>query len=108
MNRITAVLLSLVFTSLFLSGGLFAGGKETFDKSCKSCHGADGRGNPAMATGLKVEPAALDLTDAATKAKAEADLVKVITDGQGGKMPAFGTKLSADEITAVAQHLKGL
>ena len=30
-------------------------GQEVFAKSCKSCHGADGSGNPAIAKMMKVD-----------------------------------------------------
>jgi cytochrome c5 len=32
-----------------------AAGKAVYDKACKSCHGADGAGNPAIAKMMKVD-----------------------------------------------------
>ena len=99
---------SVVLVSLAWSGSLYADGKEIFEKSCKACHGADGKGNAAIATGMKVDATLLDLTKAATKGKPDAELEATIKDGKGGKMPAFGTRLNADQIKDVVKFIKGL
>ncbi len=90
-----------------LSVTALADGKTNYDAKCKACHGADAKGNPAMATGMKVEPAKLNLTDE-TKGRPDADLAKVVTDGQGGKMPSFKGKLTDAEIAEVVTYFKGL
>ena len=81
-------------------------GAGVYAKSCGSCHGKDGKGNPGMAKMFKVEPAVLDMTAAATAGKSVADLAAVTRDGRG-KMPAYKGKLSDGEISAVAAYLKG-
>lgn len=82
-----------------------ADGKALFGMKCSSCHGKDGKGNPAMAKMFKVEPSALDMTSAATAGKSGTDLAAVIRDGRG-KMPAYKAKLSDGEIASVAAYLK--
>ena len=77
-----------------------ADGKSTFAAKCASCHGKDGKGSASMAKMFKVAAAKLDLT--ASKA-AEADLIKVITDGRE-KMPKFGGKLDEAAIAAAAKY----
>lgn len=69
-----------------------AGGKALFEKSCAGCHGADGKGNPAMAKVLGEK--GLNLTTQETTKKSDDQLLKVIAEG-AGKMPA--SKLSKDE-----------
>ncbi len=109
MNKVMTVILTLVLSSFVSVGLLHADGKETFDKSCKTCHGADGKGSAAMATGMKIDPLLLDLTKAATKGKPDADLVKVVTEGKAGtSMMGFGKKLDAAQIQEVVTFIKGL
>ncbi|MBK7975441.1 MAG: c-type cytochrome [Deltaproteobacteria bacterium] len=45
---VTAVALALVAPT-FATAGDAAAGKETYDKKCASCHGADGKGDEKMA-----------------------------------------------------------
>jgi mono/diheme cytochrome c family protein len=66
-----------------------------YEASCAGCHGADGtgvagRGRPL--TGIAAQG------DRATH-------VASITDGKGG-MPAFGERLSADEIDQAASYVR--
>jgi len=77
------------------TAGVFAadaGGKAVFEKSCVGCHGADGKGNPAMAKVLGEK--ALNITTKETAQKSDEQLLKVIAEGSG-KMPA--SKLNKDE-----------
>jgi mono/diheme cytochrome c family protein len=67
-------------------------GKTVFEKSCAGCHGADGKGNPAMAKVLGEK--GLNITAKDTAQKSDEQLLKVIAEGSG-KMPA--SKLSKDE-----------
>ena len=82
-------------------------GKKLFETKCASCHGKDAKGNPGMVKGLKLAAADLDLVDAVTAAKTDADLVKITTDGVR-KMPAFKGKLKAEEIAAVVAYLRSM
>jgi cytochrome c oxidase cbb3-type subunit 3 len=78
---------------------LAADGKEIFAKRCVACHGADGKGTSTMAKKLGVK----DLT--VTKLSA-AQIEEMVTKGKG-KMTPFGTRLSPEEIKAVAAFVKG-
>ncbi len=90
MKRIlaTAAVLALVG----LSGtALAADAAATYKAKCQACHGADGKKKG-------------DLT--AVKGN-EADVVKVIADGNAEKkMPAFKGKLSDAEIQGLAKFIK--
>ena len=77
-----------------------ADGAATFKAKCAACHGADGtKAMPAMG----VKP----LTSPEVKAKSEAQLITAVTKGEG-KMPAFGGKLSDDEIKAAVAYVRSL
>jgi len=80
-------------------------GKATYDKLCVSCHGADGKGNPAMAKALGEK--GLNIASKETQAKKDAELLKVIVDG-AGKMPASGKNLSKQEQADVLSYTRSL
>jgi mono/diheme cytochrome c family protein len=77
-------------------------GKPIFEAKCKSCHGADGKGETTI--GKKVGIPSL----AGTKLSKS----KIISTTESGvadtKMKGFKDKLSADEIDAVATYVKKL
>jgi mono/diheme cytochrome c family protein len=77
-------------------------GKPIFDAKCKSCHGADGKGETTI--GKKVNIPSLSGT-ALSKSK----IVSITETGVADtKMKGFKDKLSADEIDAVATYVKKL
>jgi cytochrome c oxidase cbb3-type subunit 3 len=67
-----------------------APGKVRFDALCTACHGADGRGNPALG--------APNLFDRAWLYGGNIEsVVTAVRDGRSGVMPAWRARLSADE-----------
>jgi len=102
------IIISLTLAALS-SGAAFAAdakaGAAVFDKSCKSCHAADGSGNPAIGKMMKVDMKALGSAD--VQAHSDADLKKDITDGVGKMKPiASVTGASADDVVAYVRSLK--
>lgn len=95
--------------SIFAAGVSLAAdakaGEAVFGKSCKSCHGADGSGNPAIAKMMKVDMK--DLKSAEVQSRSDADLKKVITEGQGKMKPvAAVTGAPVDDVVAYLRTLK--
>jgi alcohol dehydrogenase (quinone), cytochrome c subunit len=80
-------------------------GKATYGKLCASCHGADGKGNPAMIKALGKK--GLNIVGKDTKAKKDQELLKVIAQGTG-KMPASGKGLSQQEQKDVLAYTRSL
>jgi cytochrome c oxidase cbb3-type subunit 3 len=78
-------------------------GKTLFEKSCVGCHGADGKGNPAMAKVLGEK--GLNIATKDTAQKSDEQLLKVIAEGSG-KMPA--SKLSKDEQKQALGYVRSL
>jgi mono/diheme cytochrome c family protein len=75
-------------------------GAATFKAKCAACHGPDGtKAMPAMG----VKP----INTPEVKALGEAGLTGIVTKGQG-KMPAFGGKLTGEEITAAVKYVLSL
>lgn len=85
-----------------------AGAKQTFDKSCAMCHGADGKGHTKIGEKLGIK----DFTDSKVQAGFTDDAAfKTIKEGLKDKegrmrMKAFGN-LSDAEIKALVQYVRG-
>jgi cytochrome c oxidase cbb3-type subunit 3 len=72
-----------------------AAGKARYEAMCVTCHGVDGRGNRALG--------APDLTDRIWLYGGDFDRVAgSIREGRTGVMPAWGQRLSTDELRLVA------
>ena len=102
-------ILTILALTAFSSGTGFPAdakaGQAIFDKSCKSCHGADGTPNAAVAKMLKVD--IRDLKSPEVQAKSDADLKSVITGGQGKMKPVSAvTGADADNLVAYVRTLK--
>jgi len=75
---------------------------STYKTNCVSCHGPDGRGS---AVGKSLHAA--DFHSAQVKQQSDAQLANVIAEGRGN-MPAFGTRLSKDQISALVKYIRTL
>jgi len=76
-------------------------GAAIFQQLCIACHGSDGKATTDM--GKKVQAA--DLTSKEVQQLSDSQLTKTIKNGQK-KMPAFGDKLSDDDIKAVLAFVR--
>jgi mono/diheme cytochrome c family protein len=100
----TAIILTLAWP---IAQGLAAGadaGKAAYEKNCAGCHGADGKGNPALAKTLGEK--GLNIVGKETIQKPDEALLKIIGEG-AGKMPA-NKKLTKDEQKSVLQYSRSL
>lgn len=79
-------------------------GKAIYDKSCVSCHSADGKGNPAMIKALGEK--GLNIVGKETKSKKDDELLRIIAEG-AGKMPA-SKSLSPQEQKDVLTYTRSL
>lgn len=80
-----------------------ADGAATFKAKCAMCHGADGSGNTAMGKSMGLK----DLGSADVQKMSDAELTAVVTKGKG-KMPAYGGKISDEDISAVVKYIRTL
>ena len=69
----------------------------TYKAKCAMCHGADGKGGKM---GTK------DFASPEIQSQSDAQLTETITKGKPPKMPAYGTKLSADEIKGLVAQIR--
>ena len=99
------ILLVVATAGLALAAGDATAGKAVYDKSCKSCHGADGTANANIAKAMKVEMK--NLGAAEVQAHSDADLKKAVTDGQGKMKPMKSIAgKDLDNVTAYVRTLK--
>jgi mono/diheme cytochrome c family protein len=71
-----------------------------YKTNCVSCHGPDGRGS---VVGKSLHAA--DFHSAQVQQQSDAQLATVISEGRGN-MPAFGTRLSKDQIDALVKYIR--
>lgn len=76
-------------------------GEEKYAMFCVACHGADGKGNPALG--------APDLTNDAWLYRGDRDTIaEAIRNGRNGNMPAFGEQLSEERRRILAAYVLSL
>lgn len=76
--------------------------KTVFEQNCARCHGADGRSETALGKELE----ATNFTDAKWQKKvSDKRIMHSVTHGRDA-MPAFGKKLSWDDITALCAYVR--
>jgi len=101
-----ATLLSVASAALVAPafGADLAKGKSIYVDKCLKCHGEKGRGDGPRAWDLSKKPA--DYTDKEKMSKfTDADLRKVVKEGKK-PMPAFGKKLSDEDINGVVAYIR--
>jgi len=101
---LTVFTLTALSASMVLAADAKAG-KDVYDKSCKSCHGADGTANPGVAKMMKVDIP--DLKSAEVQGMSDADIKKIVSEGKGKMKPAASvTGASLDNVVAYVHSLK--
>ena len=76
-------------------------GKTLYDTKCSQCHGKDGIAKPPG-------KGSRNFNDFAFQSASSVDSIAKITTEGKGKMPGYRSKLSPEQINAVAAHVKTL
>src|SRR5512141_361498 len=101
MKATRVVLVLAIFAVMLAPMHAFAAdGAAVYKAKCASCHGVDGKGQTSIGKSMK-------LKDLASPEVQGSDIKGTIENGKG-KMPAYKTKLSADEINALVTYIKSL
>jgi mono/diheme cytochrome c family protein len=77
--------------------------KDLFLDKCSVCHGPDGTGKTAKGKKLKVK----DVHQTAAS-ESEADMTKIVTEGKGKDMDAFGKDLNAAQVKGLVAYYRSL
>lgn len=77
---------------------------QLYGRSCAACHGATGVPAPAMARSMGIP----DFTGAGGVAAQPDSVLQTAIRAGKGKMPAYGTRLSADQIRQLVTYIKSL
>jgi mono/diheme cytochrome c family protein len=105
MKLVIGTFASLLFVFSLSAAGDAAKGEKLYATKCKSCHGAQGQGNPAIAKATKVE--FRDLKSAEVQKMSDADLAKLALGGHGKKKPLKTvTPAELDDIIAWLRKMK--
>ena len=82
-------------------------GKRLYERHCMDCHGPQGRGDGVKALSLSPRPG--NLVSAATSAKSDKDLLKIIANGRPRTaMPAWKDRLSEEDQRDVLGYIRSL
>jgi mono/diheme cytochrome c family protein len=106
-KAVVSICFALSVASLSVSGAMgadAAAGKATFTARCRTCHGADGQGNPAMAKALSAEIKPLSSDE--VQKKSDADLKAAVTMGVGKMKPVSVAGADLDNVVAFVRTLK--
>jgi len=103
--RAGSILLSMVsILFLFAVSVRAQGDKATVYKTkCAMCHGPDGSASTPMAKSLKIR----DFRLPEVQKQTNAELTQIITKGKG-KMPAFESKVSKEQIEQLVAYVREL
>ena len=97
--------LCLLLVPAAFAAGDAAKGEKLYATKCKSCHGAQGQGNPAIAKSLKVE--FRDLKSPEIQKMSDAELKKLALGGHGKKKPLKTvTPAELDDVVAFLRTMK--
>jgi mono/diheme cytochrome c family protein len=96
---------TVIFLFVLSASSVFAqkDAKDIYLDKCAVCHGADGGAGTAKGRKLKMK----GVKETAAKTKPE-EMIKVVTDGKGTDMDAFGKEFKPDQIKALVDYYRGL
>jgi cytochrome c553 len=104
MNKISLIVMTAT-ASIFITASATES-KETWEKTCAKCHGADGKGDTKMGKKLDIK----DLTDAKVQTSLKDDemfkaIKEGVKDGDKTRMKA-AEGLSDDEMKALVAYVR--
>ena len=82
-----------------IAGSMDAG--ALFKTKCAMCHGADGTGQTPMGEKLGIK----SYKSPDIQKQSDADIKNAIINGKG-KMPAFGQRLTPDQVDALVKYIR--
>jgi len=93
----------LTLLGVCASSSLAQDAPATYKAKCAGCHGADGKGNPAMVKSLGVR----DFSSSEVQKETDTELIGIIQNGKN-KMPSYAKSLKADQIKGMVAYIRDL
>ena len=105
MTKLLRILMTLMLAAGVAAAADAKAGKASYDKACKSCHGATGEANAAIAKSLKVEMRHLGAKE--VQALSDAELKSILAAGKGKMKPVKSvTGAGVDDVIAYMRTFK--
>jgi len=98
-----ARLSALIVIALFSICALADSGADIYKAHCSACHATSGAGDTMLGKNLKLR----SLSSSEVQQQSDAELFSITSRGKN-RMPAYGRKLSQQQIEAVVKHIRSL
>jgi mono/diheme cytochrome c family protein len=121
MTQLSRLVLTIILAASFaaqnvtaLAAGDAQAGAKLFAKNCARCHGSGGKGNGPDLAKIHADTPPDDWTNRETNAElSDYKIRKIVTGGgpavdKSSKMPAFGSKVSPDQIDDLIAFIRTL
>jgi cytochrome c6 len=102
-RRIRSSLVVILLVLLSSTYTLADTGADIYKARCSACHGARGAGDTMIGKNLKLRALVLD----DVQQQSDDELATIISKGKN-KMPAYGGRLSKDQIRDLVRHIRSL
>jgi mono/diheme cytochrome c family protein len=104
MRNLLLAAIAAIVTATTIQAADATAGKTVYERSCRSCHGANGTANPAISKSMKVEMK--DLKSSEVQSMSDAELKKIIMEGKGKMKPI--ASLNAQQVDDVVAYMRTL
>jgi cytochrome c6 len=98
-----ALAVAVILAALISSYAFAESGAETYKMHCSACHGARGAGDTLLGKNLNLR----DLRSETVQKQSDTELAAIISKGKD-RMPAYGRKLSREQIADVVKYIRML
>jgi len=93
----------LLLVAFALSASAQKDPRDLYLDKCAACHGPDGAGQTARGKKLKMKGA-----KETTGKMSAADMIKIVQNGKGTDMDAYGKEFNADQIKGLVEYYRSL
>ncbi len=98
-----ARLSAVIVISLFSICAFADSGADIYKAHCSACHATSGAGDTMLGKNLKLR----SLSSPEVQQQSDEELFSITSKGKN-RMPAYGRKLSQQQIEAVVKHIRSL
>ena len=96
-----ALSIALIAMALFPAEAIADSGADIYKAKCAACHAASGAGDTMLGKNMKLRP----LASPEVQQQSDDELASIISKGKN-RMPAYGRKLSPQQIEEVVRYIR--